>query len=167
MRSGPLAEAVMDAKTQEERWDAIRAYYVDLGPKIAEAGPSKWALGPYDVDWARFFTPIEYAFWQDIRSVGAVMYPQYPIGPYFADFANPCWRVVIECDGAQFHRNAAKDAKRDAYMRGLGWRVHRLIGVKCLENGATEDEDGSEVEGDSPGVRLLRSLGLPNVKSFR
>lgn len=34
-------------------------------------------------------TPIERWLWADIRHADAVFYPQYPVGNFFVDFANP------------------------------------------------------------------------------
>lgn len=84
----------------------------------------------YFLDWTRHFTPIEASMWSEIRYAGLPMWPQYPIGRYFADFADPRAKVVIECDGKAFH-NAQKDATRDNDMARSGWRVYRISGADC------------------------------------
>lgn len=50
---------------------------------------------PYPIDWVKVFTPIEYMTWCDIRDYPMQMWPQYPIGKYFADFANVDKKIVI------------------------------------------------------------------------
>lgn len=155
------ALAVMGAKTQPERWKAIRAFYQEVDAEIRAVDVHEWGIDPYEVDWSVLFTPIERGLWYDVRATGAVLYPQYPIGPYFADFANPNAMVVIECDGVQFHKDKAKDKKRDAYMQSLGWRVHRLDGRDCFDCGeVVHEETGETFYTESVGEKLLLGLGL-------
>jgi len=55
--------------------------------------------------------------------------PSFPIGPYIADIYIPDRRLVIECDGSYWHGrpgDAEKDARRDEYMKALGYTVLRL-----------------------------------------
>lgn len=85
----------------------------------------------YLIDWPSVFTPIESAAWQSIRHHGLPFLPQYPIGRYFADFADPDTKIVIECDGRAFHQDMEKDAARDRDMAASGWTVFRLTGREC------------------------------------
>lgn len=85
----------------------------------------------YFIDWMTIFTPIESAAWSAIRYTGLPLLPQYPIGPYFADFADPDTKVVIECDGKQFHQDKERDAARDRFMAEKGWTVFRVTGREC------------------------------------
>lgn len=85
---------------------------------------------PYPIDWITVFSPIEYMVWSDIRDYPMQMWPQYPIGKYFADFANIQKKIVIECDGKEWH-DEAKDSKRDLDMLKDGWRVYRIPGREC------------------------------------
>lgn len=105
----------------ERKWGAIRALY-----KTIDAGNYE----PYPVDWTLIFSPIEKSTWGEIRVLGLPFWPQYPIGNYFADFANPIKQVVIECDGRAFH-SPSKDSARDQYMNDGGWRVYRISGADC------------------------------------
>lgn len=68
---------------------------------------------------------------------GWLLYCQYEIGPYRADFAlvnpatHPAAIVVIEADGHEFHTapaDVARDQARDAWMRARGIRVLRFTG---------------------------------------
>ena len=86
---------------------------------------------PYLMDWITMFSPIEYDMWGSIRGSGLPFWPQYPIGRFFADFAEPVKKIVIECDGKAFHLDKEKDAKRDDFMSKLGWSVFRLPGYAC------------------------------------
>ena len=53
---------------------------------------------------------------------------QVPIGPFVADFCCHAHRLVIELDGGQHSEDsaAARDARRDRYLRDHGYRVLRF-----------------------------------------
>lgn len=106
-------------------------FYKRENAAILAAPKNEWAIDPYAWEQLITMTPIEWLLWGDIRAANAVFYPQYPVDRYFADFANPVARVVIECDGAAYHQDRAKDAHRDAVMRDLGWSVYRISGRDC------------------------------------
>ena len=87
---------------------------------------------PYAIaDWVSIFTPIEAAAWSDLRSAGLPMWPQLPVGRFFVDFGNPIAKVALECDGAAWHQDKAKDEARDAELRRMGWTVYRASGKVC------------------------------------
>ena len=118
-------------------WTRIRRHYAAYQHAILSAPANVWAIDPYawDHEAGIFLTPIEVGLWHDIRSEGAVMYPQYPVGPYFVDFASPVAKVAIECDGAAWHvGNEERDGIRQARIEALGWEVHRITGRECLKD---------------------------------
>lgn len=115
-------------------WNALRAHYSWATPRILAEKKNEWAVDPYAWDDGKaimFMTPIEAWLWSDIREASAIFYPQYPVGRVFVDFANPKAKVAIECDGAAFHKDKAKDAARDARLEELGWTVYRAPGWLC------------------------------------
>jgi very-short-patch-repair endonuclease len=61
---------------------------------------------------------------------------QVPIGPYFADFAHPGVRIVVEIDGGHHGKPgfAEKDARRDAWFLANGYRVLRFWNNEVREN---------------------------------
>lgn len=63
---------------------------------------------------------------------------QVPIGKYRADIVllapEGAPRIVVECDGAAFHKDAAKDAKRTAEIERQGYRVLRVTGSEIHHN---------------------------------
>lgn len=63
---------------------------------------------------------------------------QVPIDKYRADIVltgpNGAPRIVIECDGAAFHKDVAKDAKRTEVIERLGYRVLRVTGSEIHHN---------------------------------
>jgi hypothetical protein len=126
----------------------IRTHYKDMDFTIYD--PYTWNFVPY-------LTHIESCVWSDIRCYGLPMYAQFPILGYFADFADPIKKIVIECDGKGWH-DAAKDANRDADMNALGWRIYRIPGWKCIKD--INYEDYYE---DDTNDRILRDLDNSSI----
>lgn len=113
-------------------WNAIAKFYNQMNSVILAEKSNVWAIDPYAWESVGMsFTPIETALWSDIRAASAVMYPQYPIHGMFVDFANPVAKIVIECDGAEFHQDKARDAARDTILQLRGWTVYRITGRDC------------------------------------
>jgi very-short-patch-repair endonuclease len=139
----PLADAVNSAVEPRCRWSAIRAYYRAAGPYIKEAGKREWGVEPYQVNWLALFTPIELALWHDISAASCVLYPQYPVGRFFVDFANPAAKVAVECDGAAWHTDAEKDRARQAEIGKMGWSVYRISGRDCKSDFNEETRQSS------------------------
>lgn len=108
-------------KNDYQKWNAIREIYalIDINEYTA-----------YPVDWTRLFTPIEDMAWGELRCLGLPFFPQYPVLQFFADFADPIQKIVIECDGKRFH-NKDRDAERDRMMIDAGWKVFRVSGSDC------------------------------------
>ena len=75
-----------------------------------------------------------------------VIYPQYQIGRYRADFAlfakfynGPVvHKLVIECDGHDFHEKtkiqAQRDKKRDRDLTAAGYQVFRFTGSEIFRD---------------------------------
>lgn len=148
-------------KQKAPDWDRIRGHYRRHTLEIYRAGAADWGIDPYawDFEAGIFMSPIEAFIWSDIRQVGAVMYPQYPVGRYFVDFGNPVARVAIECDGERWHVDQAKDAKRQAEIEEQGWTVYRISGSQCAINGGSvTDEHGRERYASSPGYLLVKEI---------
>lgn len=115
-------------------WNAIRRHYQSLEPRIMAERKDEWAVDPYAWNGVLTLTPIEDWLWTHIREASAIFYPQYPAGRFFLDFANPKARVAIECDGAAFHQDIAKDVRRDRELAQLGWQVYRIPGWMCVRD---------------------------------
>lgn len=110
-----------------------------------EAGPrDEWVVDPYA--WGEYIrmTPIEEWLWADIRQTNSVFYPQWPEAGFFLDFANPAAKVALECDGAAFHQDKEKDARRDAKLKEAGWEVYRFPGWLCRTE--SDEETGAPGE---------------------
>lgn len=51
---------------------------------------------------------------------------QHPIGPYIVDFVCLERRLIIEVDGSQHRQRVSLDARRDAWLASVGFRVLRF-----------------------------------------
>nr|WP_319268373.1 DUF559 domain-containing protein [uncultured Draconibacterium sp.] len=82
------------------------------------------------------FSPLEYQCWCEIKSAPRCrnFVPEYPIGKYFVDFADPVHRVVIECDGRKYHQDKTKDQNRQQFIESLGWTVFRFDAAQIFSN---------------------------------
>ena len=81
--------------------------------------------------WAnrRTMTPSELRLWSALsaRKLGVQFRREVPVlGRYIVDFCAPSVRLVVEVDGACHADRRAADARRDAALRGAGYRVLRL-----------------------------------------
>jgi very-short-patch-repair endonuclease len=61
---------------------------------------------------------------RDRRLDGLKFRRQLPVGRYVADFACLRHRLIVEADGP--HHDQARDAQRDAWLHGQGFRVLRF-----------------------------------------
>jgi very-short-patch-repair endonuclease len=77
-----------------------------------------------------------------LDKIGLKYIQQKSIGPYFADFALPQLRIVIECDGEYWHaKSKEKGQIRQRVIEAHGWMVLRYTGTqinKCLEEVESE-----------------------------
>lgn len=99
---------------------------------------------PYDlgIDWQ--FSPIEDNVWAAIRYLGLPLYPQYPVGRFFVDFGDPKRKIAVEVDSIRWHKDKAKDSRRDDEIRKLGWRVIRIPSRMTYKNRENyTDADGN------------------------
>lgn len=137
--------------TSHNKWSEIRRHYARVGKWILATPKDEWACDPYMWDMGQhmiFMTPIEENFWADARDAELILYPQYPANGFFIDFANPVAKVGIECDGAAYHQDKARDAKRQAILEANGWTIYRITGRECNENWCEET-------GKPPAGRVL------------
>lgn len=76
-------------------------------------------------------SPIEWKLIPWLNKYRVLYVCQYEIPPYRVDFAIPDLKVIVECDGREFHtgkEQRERDKKRDEFMEALGWRVLRFTG---------------------------------------
>jgi very-short-patch-repair endonuclease len=74
-------------------------------------------------------TPSEARLWSALRArqLGVQFRREVPLaGRYIVDFCAPSVRLVIEVDGGYHELRRRADARRDAVLCGLGYRVLRV-----------------------------------------
>lgn len=137
----------MYAQNTDSHWREIREIYSGITDGISKSPANRYAVDPHF--WCGTtieLSPIERMVWDEARAFGLVLYPQFPIDRFFADFANPAANVVIECDGEQFHKDAAADRARERFMESLGWHVYRISGAACHRSMHGEDHRFNEMD---------------------
>lgn len=122
--------------------------YVDLGLPVCES-PIEGIMLP----------PLVFADWHGFENIPVPVYldgsddpapdsdiiivPQMRFGRYRADFAIVCQAgdarkiFFVECDGSDFHQDAAHDLARDGYLKTLGITLIRLTGREISANAAS------------------------------
>lgn len=108
----------------------IRETYKDMMPWIERHYPR---VDPYIFDFFVPLSPIEENVWGDIRYLGLPMLMQFPVDPYFIDFADPIKKMGIEVDGREFHQDVIKDDERQRYLEERGWTIIRIEGNKTTK----------------------------------
>ena len=76
----------------------------------------------------------EAKLWSELRNRrlnGFKFVRQFPVGPYFADFACRERCLVIEIDGSQ-HAVSGRDTIRDEFMTAKGWSVARFWNIDVI-----------------------------------
>ncbi len=79
----------------------------------------------------------EALLWQQLKRnqlLGLDFDRQKIIGSYIVDFFCAEKGVVLEADGTSHDGRGAEDAKRDAYLKGLGLLVIRIPASEVLQN---------------------------------
>ena len=76
-------------------------------------------------------TEAERRLWEELRSCrlnGFKFVRQLPVGPYFADFACPAAKLVVEVDGATHgsETEVRHNATRTRFLEEQGWQVLRV-----------------------------------------
>jgi len=101
---------------------AISRFHLDAGDRDTT----------YDFDWQMLMSPIEIMLWGELKYEGVKIKPQYPVLNYFADFADPINKIVVEADGKKHDKK--NDDERDSVMRENGWTVFRISGADCFND---------------------------------
>jgi hypothetical protein len=159
MNNQDRSRALIDSKGTPQHWLLLREIYEEITLKIFKYNGR---ADPYFVDWSALFTPIEVMAWSEVRSNGMHMFPQYPVGRYFLDFADPRNKIALECDGKQWH-DEAKDRRRDADLFEMGWCVYRATGAECMRFVQPPADYREMTEGEEPDDEHLYRWYLQTI----
>jgi very-short-patch-repair endonuclease len=98
-------------------------------------GVVRRTISPHAAPLRRNATDAEAALWLELRGrrlEGFKFKRQWTLGAYIVDFCCLERRLVVELDGGQ--HNEARDARRTAWLEGLGFRVIRFWNNDVLTN---------------------------------
>jgi len=98
-------------------------------------GVVRRTISPHAAQLRRDATDAEAALWLELRGrrlQGFKFKRQWTLGVYIVDFCCLERRLVVELDGGQ--HNEARDARRTAWLEGLGFRVIRFWNNDVLAN---------------------------------
>ena len=114
--------------------------------------------------------PAEQSLWSVLkgRQLGGHKFTrQFPVGPYFADFACREKWLLIEVDGSQ-HIECDYDTRRDAFLLDEGYSVYRVPSSAVLQDRETVCmsilaalEGRLEDFVTAPDLRFARSFAEP------
>jgi len=99
------------------------------------AAPGRWAkLKSASRAMRTAPTPTEDRLWQRLRAsrLGVRFRRQHAIGEWVVDFVCLPERLVVEVDGSIHETQGGRDARRDANLAGLGFRVLRVTNDRVL-----------------------------------
>jgi very-short-patch-repair endonuclease len=79
---------------------------------------------------------VELRLWSSINAgkLGVVFRGQIVVGRYICDFVAPAARLIVEVEGRSHQLRRVADARRDRFLRRLGYRVLRLEAKLVLRN---------------------------------
>ena len=95
----------------------------------------------------------EKQLWKALRKVEAHHFRrQSPFGPYIVDFVCHAARLIVEVDGGIHNLDlvAQRDAEREAWLIGRGYRVLRFSNLQALEVDATVAAILAKIGADTP-----------------
>lgn len=137
MEIGKLKQDVYQSNNYFQKLSAIARYWKNHEQDILEhsrTNPCRWYTS-YPIDWSLIQTPVEQDAWISIRRKGQiVLYPQYPVLNYHVDFGNPFFKIALEIDGKDYHKDKQKDHLRDQELKANGWTVFRVTGSEMWRN---------------------------------
>ena len=115
-------------------------------------------------------SPFEESVISVIRSWGYKVIPQVGTAGYRIDIglrhpAHPgVYALGIECDGAQYHSSRvarARDRLREAVLRNLGWRLHRIWGTAWYRDRTGEEARLREAIEEAIAAPVHGALTIP------
>ena len=59
---------------------------------------------------------------------------EFPIGPYFGDFACPEVGLIVELDGKSHDGQQVRDTERTEFLESQGYRVYRVTNDDVLDD---------------------------------
>lgn len=134
-----IGEVYKNSTDYKVRRRALKMYYNLHKEDIENNARINTLKFPFDAH----FSPIEYRIFNLSYMYGNMnLFPEYPVGRFYLDFAIPRYKINIECDGKAYHDDLM-DKFRDAELYKMGWKIFRIGGsaimksIKDVNNGQT------------------------------
>lgn len=121
----------------QQRKEIMRCYEL-LMPYILKR-KAHW-INPYILDWQGYLNENEFSVFATCRCIGVAFYPQFTVGRFCLDFANPYYKIGIEVDSNTYH-TYEKDLKRDIELKKLGWKIYHLTSAEAYSNSKQNMEE--------------------------
>jgi very-short-patch-repair endonuclease len=95
------------------------------------------------MDWPiyrppKWESPIEESLWSSLRAIGVWVETQVPIGRFRVDMVVASRltnaRVIVECDGAQFHNDLVDDFRDDELIQTVGLPIAHIYGSEVVRS---------------------------------
>ena len=101
-------------------------------------GPQPWRTNRARVLRSRSSSAVD-RMWSELRNrqLGGLKFVrEFPIGPYFVDFACRAAKIIVEIDGGTHSTEAeiSYDNRREAFLRLQGYRIFRAHNGEVYEN---------------------------------
>jgi very-short-patch-repair endonuclease len=104
--------------------------------------------------------------WQQLRqrSMGLKFRNQHPVEKMVVDFYCAKKRLIVEIDGIvhDMGDNPARDLRRDAFLRSLGYQIVRILASDVLRDPAGVAESIVSLCHAGPPPSALRAATSPN-----
>lgn len=91
----------------------------------------------YVSEYDKCESPIERMLYLALVNNDYSPYTQYKIGKYRCDMAFPSYKLIIECDGKDYHSSKSqknRDGIRDKYLKECGYTAIRFTGRQIYKN---------------------------------
>ena len=157
-----LHNPMNDPEIVQKAKDSLQIYYLSNPGESINARTAR-------ARWNKKGTWIEQRMSNLLDKIGVEYIPQYPILRYKVDFAIPALKIVIECDGEQWHTTKTQikqDKIRQNKIEKEGWFVLRYTGAKINQ---CMDEIGMELKrvlSNHTGAYLTGIQQIQNIKKW-
>jgi very-short-patch-repair endonuclease len=119
-------------------WTLVMSGFVFFFLDTIRGKSTKLPFEAYLRESRKCASSIESKLFNALWNRGHFIVTQYKISKYSLDMAIPSLKIAIEADGEFWHYSnsdqIAKDARRDEYLKSLGWVTLRFPGEKIKKD---------------------------------
>jgi very-short-patch-repair endonuclease len=165
-------EERFDAAVKQRTLENLRTQFIHAAVNFSGESPIEQLLlaALFWTSYGYRNAPVEIWDWETPfgkPQTDVVIAPQYRVGNYRVDFAifinvvaNEEIRIVVECDGHEFHEKtkeqAAHDKRRDRELQIAGWKVLRFTGSEIWRDHQACADHVSKLAASEIDIQLRR-----------